>query len=116
MQATLSTRRFAAALLLSPIAAAVMASPALAQHGSPDYGQGQRAAHVATIQPLVIERFAVRAHSIEPGREMRFRLLGSPGAHAEVDIPRIVQDVPLREVQPGHFHACWKTTLSPIAP
>ena len=107
MQATLSTRRLAAALLLSPIAAAVVATPAFAQH----YEHGHRAAHVAAIQPLVIERFSVRAHSIEPGREMRFRLLGSPGAHAEVDIPRIVQNVPLREVQPGVYEGAYTIRL-----
>jgi hypothetical protein len=107
MQATFSTRRFAAALLLSPIAAAVVATPALAQH----YDYGQRVATVAAVQSPVIERFSVRALSIEPGREMRFRLLGSPGAQGEIDIPRVVQNVPLREVQPGVYEGRYTIRL-----
>jgi hypothetical protein len=107
MQATFSTRRFAVALLLSPIAAAVVATPALAQH----YGPSQRVATAASVQSPVIERFSVRALSIEPGREMRFRLLGSPGANADIDIPRVVQNVPLREVQPGVYEGSYTIRL-----
>ena len=107
MQATFSTRRFAAALLLSPIAAAVVATPALAQQ----YGPSHRAATVATVQSPVIERFTVRALSIEPGRDMRFRLLGSPGARAEIDIPKVVQNVPLREVEPGVYEGSYTIRL-----
>ena len=103
MQATLRTRRFAVALLLSPIAAAIVATPAVAQQAY----QGQRAGSVIAIPSPVIERFTVRALSIEPGRDMRFRLLGSPGAQAEIDIPRVVQNVPLREVQPGVYEGSY---------
>ena len=105
MQA-LRTRRFAAALLLSPIAAAVVATPAFAQHGSYD-----RAPAAVVAQSPAIERFSVRALSIEPGREMRFRLLGTPGARAEVDIPRVVKNVPLREVQPGVYEGSYTIRL-----
>lgn len=108
MQAVLRTRRFAAALLLAPIAAAVVATPAVAQYVAPPQ---QRVAAVANVQSPVIERFAVRALSIEPGREMRFRLLGTPGAQAEVDIPRVVQNVPLREVQPGVYEGGYTIRL-----
>lgn len=107
MQATLRTRRFAAALLLSPIAAAVVATPAVAQHAY----QGQRVATVAAAHSPVIERFSVRAFSIEPGREMRFRLLGSPGARADIDIPKVVQNIPLREVQPGVYEGSYTIRL-----
>ena len=109
MQATLKTRRFAAALLLAPIAlaAAVTANPAAAQQGS----YGQRVTTTAAVQSPVIERFSVRALSIEPGREMRFRLLGSPGAKADVDIPQVVQNVPLREVQPGVYEGGYTIRL-----
>jgi hypothetical protein len=109
MQATLKTRRFAAALLLAPIAlaAAVTANPAAAQHA--DYGQ--RVTAVAAVQSPVIERFSVRALSIEPGREMRFRLLGSPGAKAEIDIPKVVQNIALREVQPGVYEGGYTIRL-----
>ncbi|MCC2632894.1 MAG: hypothetical protein K0S48_780 [Ramlibacter sp.] len=56
MQATtLRTRRFAAALLLSPIAAAMVATPAVAQNAAP----GQRVAANAAVQSPSIERFTV---------------------------------------------------------
>jgi hypothetical protein len=42
---------------------------------------------------------------------MRFRLLGSPGARAEVDIPRVVKNVPLREVQPGVYEGSYTIRL-----
>lgn len=108
MQATtLRTRRFAAALLLSPIAAAMVATPAVAQNAAP----GQRVVTNAAVQSPSIERFTVRALSIEPGRDMRFRLLGSPGAKAEIDIPKVVQNVPLREVQPGVYEGSYTIRL-----
>ena len=106
MQATLRTRRFAAALLLSPLAAAMVATPAVAQQAP-----GQRVVGVANAQSPVIERFTVRALSIEPGRDMRFRLLGSPGAKADIDIPKVVKNVPLREVQPGVYEGSYTIRL-----
>jgi hypothetical protein len=108
MQATRSTRRFAAALLLAPVAfaAALTANPAAAQQT-----YGQRATAVVAVQSPVIERFTVRALSIEPGREMRFRLLGSPGAKAEIDIPKVVQNVALREVEPGVYEGRYTIRL-----
>jgi hypothetical protein len=107
MQATFSTRRIAAALLLSPIAAAIVATPAVAQHSY----DGHRVVTNAAVQSPVIERFTVRALSIEPGRDMRFRVLGSPGAKAEIDIPKVVQNVPLREVQPGVYEGSYTIRL-----
>ncbi|MCC2673306.1 MAG: hypothetical protein K0R58_253 [Ramlibacter sp.] len=107
MQATFSTRRIAAALLLSPVAAAMVASPAFAQQGR----DGQRVVTRAEVQSPVIERFTVRALSIDPGREMRFRVLGSPGARADIDIPKVVQNVPLREVQPGVYEGSYTIRL-----
>jgi hypothetical protein len=107
MQATFSTRRFAAALLLSPLAAAIVATPAMAQPAH----YGQRIVSNAAVQSPVIERFTVRALSVEPGRDMRFRVLGSPGARAQIDIPRVVQNVPLREVQPGVYEGSYTIRL-----
>ena len=106
MQATIRTRRLAAALLLSPLAAAVVATPAFAQ-GHPSH----RVTATANAQSPAIERFTVRAASIEPGREMRFRVLGTPGAKADVDIPRVVKNVPLREVQPGVYEGGYTIRL-----
>jgi hypothetical protein len=106
MKATLSTRRIAAALLLSPIAAAMVATPAVAQPS-----QNGRVAANAQGQSPVIERFTVRALSVEPGRDMRFRVLGSPGANAQVDIPKVVQNVRLREVQPGVYEGSYTIRL-----
>lgn len=51
-----------------------------------------------------IERFAiVNGERMEPGRELRFRLNGVPGASATFEIPGIVSGVPMREVSPGHY-------------
>ena len=106
MQATLRTRRFAAALLLSPLAAAMVVTPAVAQQAP-----SQRVVGVANAQSPVIERFTVRALSIEPGRDMRFRVLGSPGARAEIDIPKVAKNIPLREVQPGVYEGSYTIRL-----
>lgn len=90
--------RNAAALALLPLAAAVLPGPAAAQ---------ERAivARVATVAPApAIQRFTVRpAGKLLPGRELRFQLVGLPGARASLDIPGVVQNVALRETRPGVY-------------
>jgi hypothetical protein len=107
MSASLCIRRFATALLLSPTGAVILATPALAQHVS----HGHRPVTIAAVQSPVIERFSVRAFSIEPGRDMRFRLIGSPGAEADIDLPQVVRNIPLREVQPGVYEGSYTIRL-----
>jgi hypothetical protein len=66
---------------------------ALAQGGPPAVAAAPR-----------IERFAVMpVGRLEPGRELRFRLTGVPGATASFDIPGVVSGVPMREVNPGQY-------------
>lgn len=55
-----------------------------------------------------IERFTMRTEGrIEPGREIRFRLRGAPGADAWVDIPGVITGVDLAEVRPGLYEGAY---------
>lgn len=55
-----------------------------------------------------IQRFVVRgANRIVPGRELRFRLVGAPGAEASVRIPGVVRDVDLTEIRPGVYRGSY---------
>jgi hypothetical protein len=44
---------------------------------------------------------------IEPGAEIRFTLLGVPGANAFVDLPGVANNVALREVRPGQYEGTY---------
>jgi hypothetical protein len=44
---------------------------------------------------------------IEPGRELRFRLVGTPGADASFDIPGVIRGVDLVEVRPGVYEGTY---------
>lgn len=62
----------------------------------------------AAVAAPSIERFVVLPSGrLEPGRELRFRLEGLPGATASLDIPGVVSDVPLREVRPGRYEGSY---------
>ena len=91
--------RNAAAVALLPLAAALLPAPAAAQHSA------TIPARVATVAPApAIERFTVRpAGKLLPGRELRFQLVGLPGARASLDIPGVVQNVALRETKRGVY-------------
>lgn len=91
--------RKAAAVALLPLAATLLAAPAAAQHAAPV------AARVATVAPApAIERFTLRpAGKLLPGRELRFQLVGLPGARASVEIPGVVRNVALRETKRGVY-------------
>lgn len=76
------------------------------------YGQRVIAATVAyppAFQALAagrpeIERFVMRpAGSIRPGQELRFRLVGEPGANAWINIPGVTRRMELREQRPGVY-------------
>ncbi|MBA2672056.1 Ig-like domain-containing protein [Ramlibacter sp.] len=105
MQSTLRTR-LAATLLLSPIAA-LMVQPAHAEANAIPGRIGFSTPTTAVaIAPLsMIERFVVRAGRIEPGRELRFSLIGAPGARVTLDIPGVTSDVQMREARPGFYEA-----------
>jgi hypothetical protein len=55
-----------------------------------------------------IERFVLRpAGRLEPGRELRFRLVGAPNGDAWLDIPGVIRGVDLTEVRPGVYEGTY---------
>jgi hypothetical protein len=57
---------------------------------------------------VAIERFVMRPMGrIEPGRELRYRLIGTPGADAWLDIPGVIRGVDLVEVRPGVYEGTY---------
>jgi hypothetical protein len=57
---------------------------------------------------VTIERFVMRgAGRMEPGRELRFRLVGAPGGDAWIDIPGVIRGVDLAEVRPGVYEGTY---------
>lgn len=100
MQTSVRTH-LAAALLLLPLGAALYATPAAAQHTAV-------VAPAAASRAPGIERFTVRpVGRLVAGRELRFRLVGAPGARASVDIPGVARDVALREMRPGVYEGSY---------
>ena len=93
--------RLAALLLASIGAILVAAPPAFAQYG-------QRWNVPAAAAPA-IERFVLRSSTgrIEPGSELEFRLVGTAGAEAWVDVPGVTSGVPLAEVRPGVYEGSY---------
>lgn len=62
----------------------------------------------AAAPGLDIQRFVMRPGGrLEPGRELRFRLVGAPGADAWVDIPGVIRGVDLQEVRPGVYEGTY---------
>ncbi|MGE4243150.1 MAG: hypothetical protein AB7E83_22040 [Ramlibacter sp.] len=86
-------------MLLVPLGAAVAASPANAQLNV--YVQP---AVVAQASAPAIERFVLNARGgVEPGREVRFRLVGVPGARVTLDIPGVANNLAMGEARPGVY-------------
>lgn len=57
---------------------------------------------------LAIERFSVTPVArIEPGAELRFVTLGTPGGRATFNIDSVVRDVPMAEVRPGRYEGAY---------
>jgi len=55
-----------------------------------------------------IERFVLHSRGrIEPGSELRFRLVGAPGADAWLDIPGVIRGVDLQETRPGVYEGTY---------
>jgi hypothetical protein len=87
----------AAAMLLLPLGAALVAEPAAAQ---------QRGFVVAQAQ--LIERFVMRPMGrLHAGEEVRFRVSGAPGGQAWVDVPGVVSGVRLQETRPGVYEGTY---------
>jgi hypothetical protein len=59
-------------------------------------------------QNALIERFVMRpAGRMEPGSELRFRLVGAPGGDAWLDIPGVIRGVDLAETRPGVYEGTY---------
>jgi hypothetical protein len=62
----------------------------------------------AAATAVRIDRFGVvPVGRIVPGRELRFRLEGVPGATASVDIPGVASDIEMEEVGPGRYEGTY---------
>jgi len=97
MKSTLRTR-LAAALVLAPLGF-IAAQPAAAQHF--------RSQAIVAQQPM-IERFVLRTHgAIEPGEQVRFRLVGVPDARALLDVPGVLRAARMTETRPGVYEAVY---------
>lgn len=58
--------------------------------------------------PLRIERFSLTpVDKLEPGVDLRFTVLGTPGARGTVGIQGVNRDVPMNEVKPGQYEAAY---------
>jgi len=71
-----------------------------ANYNLPDLGR------IAAAPPpqLRIDRFdVVPVDALVPGTELRFSLEGMPGAVASIAIEGLANNVPMREVRPGHY-------------
>lgn len=56
----------------------------------------------------VIERFVMRpVGKLAPGRELRFRLVGLPGADASMRIPGVAAGIDLKETRPGVYEGSY---------
>ena len=83
-----------------------VATQALA--GSPPPVVTQPRPPVPAPAPLAIERFIVTPVArIEPGAELRFTVIGTPGARASVTIDGVVRDVAMQEVRPGRYEGAY---------
>ena len=97
MRSTRFPSRVAAAVLLG---ASFLSLPAVAQHAS------ARPAVVA--QAPAIERLTVRPPArLEPGRTIRFQLLGAPAATASVAIPGVARNIRLAETRRGVYEGSY---------
>ncbi len=84
----------------------VMATQALL--GSPPPVATLPAPPPGNAPALAIERFIVTPIArIEPGAELRFATVGSPGARASFTIDGVVQNVPMTEVRPGRYEGAY---------
>ncbi len=81
---------------------------ALASSPPPVATQPPPPAPAPVAKPLAIERFMVTPVArIEPGAELRFAAIGTPGARASFTIDGVVQNVPMTEVRPGRYEGAY---------
>ena len=99
-RATLRVRGLASiATQALPTAAAVAAAPVPAPAA---------AAPPAVAAMPNIERFGVTpVAKIEPGADLRFNAIGTPGGRALLTIDGVVRDVPMQEIRPGRYEGAY---------
>jgi len=77
----------------------------------PPAATGPAAAPVPAATPapaIAFERFSVTPVArIEPGAELRFAAIGTPGARASFTIDGVVRDVPMPEVRSGRYEGAY---------
>ena len=57
----------------------------------------------------VIERFAtIPVARLEPGRELRYLVNGTPGGEASLAIPGVAEAIAMRETGPGYYEASYR--------
>lgn len=62
----------------------------------------------APPSPLAVERFTVAPVArIEPGAELRFAVIGTPGARASFTIDGVVRDIAMQETRPGRYEGAY---------
>lgn len=84
-----------------------VASQALAG-GAPPVATLPQPPPVPAPAALAIERFGVTPVArIEPGAELRFAAVGTPGARASFTIDGVVQGVAMPEVRPGRYEGAY---------
>ena len=99
-RATLRVRGLASiATQALPTAAVVAAAPVPAPAAA--------APPAAAVMPN-IERFGVTpVAKIEPGADLRFNAIGTPGGRALLTIDGVVRDVPMQEIRPGRYEGAY---------
>lgn len=97
MNFSLRSAAAAAALLLAPLGAALVAQPVAAQHVYVN----------APVDPSTafIERVTVQVMSHGRADDLHIRLVGTPGARAFVRVPGLFDTMALEEVRPGVYEA-----------
>lgn len=94
--------RLAAALAIAPLGFLA------AQSASAQQFQVQVTPAVVAPSPAAIERFVVRTDGpVQPGRELRFRLHGTPGARVHLEIPGVARGLAMVETRPGVYQTAY---------
>ena len=58
--------------------------------------------------PAKIDRFTVApVDKLEPGVDLKFTMLGTPGGSAVLAIEGVARDIPMKEVKPGQYEASY---------
>ena len=63
----------------------------------------------AAGEPVRIEQFVtVPVPRLEAGRELRYLVSGTPASRASLRLPGLAEELPMREVAPGHYETTYR--------